>query len=400
MANRAAMAMTLGSPPPTSNVVTVAALVAHPGHSVANSAISTRISAHGFEARLQRTIAVCPVASVQCLISMLMKNWTRIPTIAAHRNTSRPLRRCTGTGCTRRWRSRRRSGSRSARPASEARWVPAGPGLSLLPAGGAVVVTASGGGVVLVVVTSILPLALVPAEAAPARRAVAAAPRAAPASWPHRSRCMPRAAPQPRRRSPTIAAGGNQCRSSPEESASYSTPKLRSVSSSGSSRSVRAARSSSSLRGSAAGAGRVRASARAAEGVAGVEGHVLQLPEPRLGATGETRHGHGQPQAPAGIADRAAPAAGRRAPPDPGCRGCAARGQSDRRAPPRRSSRRAATAQRGRWRGCRPRRDGPARARRNSEPAVTPGLAAAEQHRGLVRRRDRRQVGPAGPAPS
>ena len=64
IANSAATAMTTGSPPPNANVVIVAALVAQPGHKVANNASSTRTRPHGFHSRENPVIAVWPVASV------------------------------------------------------------------------------------------------------------------------------------------------------------------------------------------------------------------------------------------------------------------------------------------------------------------------------------------------
>ena len=84
---RPAIAIALGSPPPNAKVVTVAAEVAHPGHMVARIAPIASSAPHGFQSRWNPPIAVSPVASVYRSISMLMKNWTRIPTTAAHRKT-------------------------------------------------------------------------------------------------------------------------------------------------------------------------------------------------------------------------------------------------------------------------------------------------------------------------
>ncbi len=64
IASSAMIAIVVGLPPPNANVAMVAALVAQPGHEVARSAISTRISAHGFHSREKPVIAVWPVASV------------------------------------------------------------------------------------------------------------------------------------------------------------------------------------------------------------------------------------------------------------------------------------------------------------------------------------------------
>ena len=64
IANSIPIAMTVGLPPPNRNVAIVAALVAQPGHAVANSAIITRIRPHGFHSRWKPVIAVWPVASV------------------------------------------------------------------------------------------------------------------------------------------------------------------------------------------------------------------------------------------------------------------------------------------------------------------------------------------------
>jgi hypothetical protein len=60
----AAIAMTFTSPPPTRNVVTVAAPVAQPGHIVARIAIATMTPPHGFHSRWKPDRAVSPVASV------------------------------------------------------------------------------------------------------------------------------------------------------------------------------------------------------------------------------------------------------------------------------------------------------------------------------------------------
>jgi hypothetical protein len=52
------MAMVFTLPPPTANVVMVAAEVAQPGHRVASNARKTRISDHGFHSRVKPVSAV------------------------------------------------------------------------------------------------------------------------------------------------------------------------------------------------------------------------------------------------------------------------------------------------------------------------------------------------------
>ena len=64
MTTRATIAITLGSPPPTANVATVAAAVAQPGHTVARRAPIARTTPQPFHMRMKPPSAVSPVASV------------------------------------------------------------------------------------------------------------------------------------------------------------------------------------------------------------------------------------------------------------------------------------------------------------------------------------------------
>jgi hypothetical protein len=58
------IASSVGSPPPTANVVSVAELVAQPGQKFGMTAPRMNSAPHGFHDRAKPTIAVSPVASV------------------------------------------------------------------------------------------------------------------------------------------------------------------------------------------------------------------------------------------------------------------------------------------------------------------------------------------------